>query len=166
MDFKGGDWIYWKSSGGAYIDAVVTTDRARSGVGWLGRAEHLPSLCDDVPSLPNHAAHRARVHVLDQTREKRSLRQISVVLLQHLLSGHCKLQSHELITLLFKTLQHLTYPIRFSPQSTPPPTKREEKNFSKPQKIPSTFPLPPPPPLTLLFTPYQSVHAERHPASP
>lgn len=91
----------------ADVNAEVTTDSAKGGVGGLGGTEHLAAFEDSVHTLPYHAAHGAGAHVGNETREKGLLGKISVVLFEHCLTWLAKLHSNELESTLLKLLDDL-----------------------------------------------------------
>lgn len=71
----------------ANLDAEITTNGAGQGVSWVGSAQHLTAGLDHIKTLPHHGNHWTGVHVVDQTGEKGTARQISIVLLQQFLFG-------------------------------------------------------------------------------
>jgi len=92
----------------ADVDAEVTANGAWLRVGWLGCTEHLSASLDGVVSLPNHGANWAGVHVLDKTWEEWLLGQVSVVLLEVLLTWLADLHGDELEALFLEALEDFT----------------------------------------------------------
>ena len=68
------------------FDAEVASDRARGGLGGVGRADDLPSGLDDVLALPNHSDHRGGDDVVHKRSEERLAREVRVVILRELLA--------------------------------------------------------------------------------
>lgn len=66
----------------AGLNTKVAADAARLRVLRVGLAEHLTAGANRIQAAPHHAHNGARRHVLDETREERSSRQVLVVLLQ------------------------------------------------------------------------------------
>ena len=90
------------------IDAEVTADGAGGGVERLGFTQHLSAGNDGVKAFPDHADHRAHLHVFDQFREEGLLGQVTVVFFQKSLGRSVEFQSHKLETLIFKSLNNLS----------------------------------------------------------
>lgn len=90
------------------VEGEVTADGARGRVGGLGGTEHDTASLDGAHTLPHHAAHGTRVHVLNQTSEKALRGQIRVVLLKKGSGGGEKLKSLELEALLLKSRNDFT----------------------------------------------------------
>jgi hypothetical protein len=80
----------------SHVDAEVATDSARGRVSRVGGTKHDTASLDGVEALPHHAAHRARQHVLDESREELLASQVGVVLLQVLLSRGSQLHGLQL----------------------------------------------------------------------
>ena len=92
----------------ADLNAEVSADGSWGGVSWLGGSEHLTAHQHDVGSFPNHAHDWSRVHVFDKSSEESLRGQISIVLLQMLLSWHGHLHSDQLVTTGLETCDDLS----------------------------------------------------------
>lgn len=91
----------------ANLDAQVTTDGARGRVLGIGGSKNLTTSLDNVQTLPDHGDDRSRGHVLDKTREEGTGREVSIVLLQEILSRPDELEADELETLGLEPLDDL-----------------------------------------------------------
>lgn len=85
------------------VDGEVSSDCTRGGVEWLGGSEHLSSGEDDVGAFPDHLDDWAHSHVGQKSREERLLGEISVVLLELVLSRLGHLEANQLEALLLES---------------------------------------------------------------
>ena len=90
------------------IDAEVTSDGSGLRVERLCGTEHLSASLDSVVTLPDHAADGAGSGVLNETSEERLAGEISVVLLEHLLTGSAQFHGDELESLGLESGNDLT----------------------------------------------------------
>jgi len=90
------------------LDAQVAADGARGGLGGLGCSEHHTASLDGVLALPNHAAHGAGHHVVDEAAEEALGGQVGVVLLQQLAGRGGEFHSLQLEAFGFEACDDLT----------------------------------------------------------
>mmetsp|Transcript_9608 Transcript_9608/g.26139 ORF Transcript_9608/g.26139 Transcript_9608/m.26139 type:complete len:243 (+) Transcript_9608:1254-1982(+) len=90
------------------VDGEVSADAAWLGGQWLGLAEHLASLTDDVLALPAHADDWSAAEELGEAWVERLLGQVGIVGLGHFQGWPDHLQADELVSALFETGDDIT----------------------------------------------------------
>lgn len=85
------------------IDGVVTTDGTWGRGQWVGGTEEGTTGLDGITSFPDHGADWARVHVVDKTSKEWLVGEISIVLLEVLLSRAAELDASKLVTTSLKS---------------------------------------------------------------
>lgn len=90
------------------IDGEVSTDGSGGGFRGLGGTKHDSASLDGTHALPDHAAHRATGHVVDEATEEALGGKVGVVGLKKLTSGGEKLHGLELEALLLEAGDDLT----------------------------------------------------------
>lgn len=91
------------------VDAVVPTKRPRLRRQRVGGADHLAPRLHHLLPLPYHRHHGPGRYVLDQAREERLGRQVSVVLLRERLLDVDHLQGAEVVPLRLEALDDLAH---------------------------------------------------------
>merc|ERR1719244_1993050 len=100
------------------LDTKISSDGARLAVSGISFPQHNSAGLDSVLTLPDHGDNRATSHVLHQTREETSSRQISIMLPKVSLARLHHPDGHQLEPLGLEPLDNLPhqtslYPVRF-----------------------------------------------------
>eukprot|EP00341_Mesodinium_pulex_P001056 CAMPEP_0116918192 /NCGR_PEP_ID=MMETSP0467-20121206/19620_1 /TAXON_ID=283647 /ORGANISM="Mesodinium pulex, Strain SPMC105" /LENGTH=114 /DNA_ID=CAMNT_0004595485 /DNA_START=207 /DNA_END=551 /DNA_ORIENTATION=- len=91
----------------ADVNGEISADGAGGGIRGLGGAEHHAAGLDGSLALPDHAAHRAGAHVVNQATEKALGGKVRIVVLQKLTGGGEQLEAEHLEALLLEALDDL-----------------------------------------------------------